>query len=239
MAKQRKVMVVCLPGMDGTGRLFEGFLKAAPEWAEPVAVGYPTDKRLGYEELAEAAKEHVPKGRRFVVVAESFSGGVGVTWCAQKPEGLMGLVLVNSFVTPPGGGVMRWIPWRLAFGVPVLSVVVKAVLTNGPSALGAWEVKKRVDAVRADVLAFRAGLIARMDMRGKLGEVAVPTLVLRGRQDRLVGAGKAREMARLNGGVSVREMDGPHLLLQARPGEAWQEIEEWGRGLTLDVGWGM
>ena len=46
-----ELSLVLLPGMDGTGRLFEPFLANFREAWRPIVVRYPTDRSLGYAEL--------------------------------------------------------------------------------------------------------------------------------------------------------------------------------------------
>lgn len=57
--------LVLLPGMDGTGTLFEPLLDVlAAEW-EPIVVRYPPDEALGYDALLEVVRA-CHSGRRAV-----------------------------------------------------------------------------------------------------------------------------------------------------------------------------
>jgi hypothetical protein len=53
--------IVLLPGLDGTARLFERFIRAAPRGTAVQPVVLPTDRFQSYDELAEV--------RAFLVVA--------------------------------------------------------------------------------------------------------------------------------------------------------------------------
>ena len=48
--------LVLLPGMDGTGVLFEPLLEVLPCEFEPIVVRYPPDKALGYEALLDVVQ---------------------------------------------------------------------------------------------------------------------------------------------------------------------------------------
>jgi len=48
--------LVLLPGMDGTGILFEPLLNVLPREWEPIVVRYPPDEARGYDELLEVVK---------------------------------------------------------------------------------------------------------------------------------------------------------------------------------------
>jgi len=52
----------------------------------------------------------------------------------------------------------------------------------------------------------------------------VPTCYLQGTRDRLVPARCAAAFATLAAKLEVIAIDGPHMLLQARPAECWQAI---------------
>lgn len=49
--------LVLLPGMDGTGFLFEPFVNALPSGINPIVVAYPTNKPLSYKELLPVGDE--------------------------------------------------------------------------------------------------------------------------------------------------------------------------------------
>jgi pimeloyl-[acyl-carrier protein] methyl ester esterase len=245
MEADEKLLVICLPGMDGTGALFEAFCAGSPAWAACNVVRYPVDRALGYEWLAGDAEgvirltqkilgflEMDGGNRRILVVAESFSGAVGVRICEEWKEKVAGLVLVNSFLTPPGWGLMKGVPWGLIFAAPTVKWGVKQVLMQGRSETGIRAVCKAIGQVKGDVMAERARMIARVDERERFARLEVPVLALRGLSDRLVSRAKVMEMKTLNKRVTVKEIEGPHLLLQARPKEAWGAIEEWWRGMA-------
>ena len=67
------MQLLLLPGMDGTGQLFEPLIAALPPTLRAVSVSYPVNDALGYEELLALIEAAVPPGR-FVAVGESFSG---------------------------------------------------------------------------------------------------------------------------------------------------------------------
>jgi hypothetical protein len=64
--------IMLLPGLDGTGRLFKPFIKAAPPHLSPIPVALPPDL-LSYGELANRIAATLPNDR-FVLIAESYSG---------------------------------------------------------------------------------------------------------------------------------------------------------------------
>jgi pimeloyl-ACP methyl ester carboxylesterase len=92
--------LVLLPGMDGTARLFEPFVRALPAGWSAAPVRYPPDRPLGYHALLDQVP--VPAGD-FVLVAESFGGPLALKVAAKNPTGLKAVVLVATFVDDIGG----------------------------------------------------------------------------------------------------------------------------------------
>ena len=94
-------ILVLLPGMDGTGRLFDPLLHALPPNVAVQVLRYPPDQVLDYPALVERVWQQLPLDRPFVLLGESFSGPVAVSIAARRPSALLGLVLCSSFVRNP------------------------------------------------------------------------------------------------------------------------------------------
>ena len=84
--------------MDGTGRLFDRLRAALPQRFDVQVISYPTNELLGYDALAERIT--IPS-EPFAIVAESFSGPIGITLAARNLTHLRALVLVASFAQSP------------------------------------------------------------------------------------------------------------------------------------------
>jgi pimeloyl-ACP methyl ester carboxylesterase len=97
----RPFTLVLLPGLDGTGVLFEPLLDALPEHVAPRVVAYPVDRLLDYQELAPLIAARLPKGEPFVLLGESFSGPLALMAAERRPPGLLGVILCATFVTSP------------------------------------------------------------------------------------------------------------------------------------------
>lgn len=226
--------LVLLPGMDGTGQLFDSFVTAlGPEFGVKV-IAYPTGEPLGYAELAEVARAALPVEGSYVILGESFSGPVAIALAAIGGPRLKGLVLCCSFVRNPRpmlsgmGALASWLP---------VGSAPSAILS--PLLFGRFSTKElRAALARAlalvspSVLRARLKAVLTVDVSAELSAVKVPVLYLRASHDRLVPTDASRLVAELNSLTQVVEILGPHLLLQAAPGEAAEVIEAFVRGLT-------
>jgi pimeloyl-ACP methyl ester carboxylesterase len=217
--------VVLLPGLDGTGDLFAGLVRTAPAEIEVSTVHYPDHRVLDYDGHLEIARRHLPAAGPFLLVAESFSGPIGIRLAAAAPTGLVGLVLCNTFARRPSWRGFRYLPWELFFRRPVPRFTVRRRL------VGRWTSPEWVRIVReatADVdpavLAARMRSVLSVDASEELRRVAVPLLYLRGTRDGLVPRRSLEHVRAVKPSVEVVELDAPHMLLEVAPEAAWEAI---------------
>jgi len=162
--------LLLLPGMDGTGRLFEPLIAALPPTVVAVTVDYPTDVPNGYDKLLPLVEAAVPDGP-FVAVGESFSGPLALMLAARCPPGLCGVVLCASFVRFPLQVPERWRgavrPWM--FRWQPLWIVSWVLLGRHAFGRLGRMLRAAVRSVSPAVFAARARAVARVDVTGNRG----------------------------------------------------------------------
>jgi pimeloyl-ACP methyl ester carboxylesterase len=221
----QRLTVILLPGLDGTGRLFEPFLKELPDDLEAKVVSYPSDAILGYAALERLVEAALPKNDPFIVVAESFSGPLAVRIASRRMAGLVGLVLAGTFVRRP-------IPLpRAAISKYLLALALSPVFLRhfltGTDASDTI-VRETLAALRLvspTVLLERAREALTIDVTAQFVRCAVPMLYLQGTRDRLIGTRIVRGLQRLRTDLVCTPLDAPHFVLQRRPAEAARAIE--------------
>jgi pimeloyl-ACP methyl ester carboxylesterase len=77
-ADVRSPILVLLPGLDGTGKLFAEFLKVIESRIDTLVVAYPSDTPMSYDELERLVLASLPADRPFVLLGESFSGPLAI-----------------------------------------------------------------------------------------------------------------------------------------------------------------
>lgn len=224
---QAMVTLVLLPGMDGSGDLFESFVIALRGRVKTRVVRYPDDaSATRYDDLVELAANALPRDEPFVLVGESFSGPVAVSLAARRPQGLAGLVLCATFVRNPrplfGGlrGLLGFIP-ALA---PPLAPLHFALLGRFATPASRAAFRAAMAQARPMTLRDRLQAVLGVDVSARLAGVDVPMLYLRATQDRVVPASAGRLIERLRPDMQVETMDAPHFLLQAAPEAAADAI---------------
>ncbi|MBS1914119.1 MAG: alpha/beta fold hydrolase [Bacteroidetes bacterium] len=235
------VRMLLLPGMDGTGKLFERFIHAMGTADEAVVVPYPVDERPGYADLVRLAARHAEGGDALVIVAESFSGPVAAELAVMLGDRVRGLVLVASFVRCPLPLPLRALvraASRAAPFVPIpVGTLLRRLMLNGP--VPEWLLRSVRDIVRSvpvRVIASRIRLVLRADASRSLQRTGVPLLVLSPTRDRLLGHASANYIARLRPDCRIVAVDAPHLALQAAPEACAEAIRHFLAGLSPITG---
>ena len=222
--------LLLLPGMDGTGELFSDLCEAFSDENIPIVIKYPSNKNLSFYELAELVQECFPIEERFAIIAESFSVPVAVICASKSPINLKALVLCAGFITSPVRGLNRYIGWILApilFRLSLPKIVLKIWLVgeNANSTLSS-KVKTIVSSMQKNIFIGRLKSIFRCDVREEIGNIKIPILYIRAKNDRLVSKSCYDEIKTANSNVELLELDGPHLIFQNEPKKSAKIIME-------------
>lgn len=224
----KTMSLLLLPGLDGTGKLFDPLIRNLPAWIKPVVVSYPQDKQYGYQELKAIVSKSLPINDDFVILGESFSGPLAVMAAAGKPKGLHGLILCASFVKKPFKLIPSWI--RLFSVGPIYQLWPASIKLRAMLKRGAYRglVENALDAiktVRSDVIAERVKAILTVDIEQDFVRVDVPILYLASRKDHLIKKHNVAGMRTLKPTMMVAEIDTQHFLLQLEPKKSAVQIE--------------
>ena len=217
-------LLVLLPGMDGTGRMFEPFVHAAAD-VETRVVRYPPELTT-YPDCIAFARTQLPTGRPFLLLAESFSGPVAIALSAEHPEGLRGVVLCSSFAQNPRPEWL-WLRPLLRLLPPLqLPLPLLRRLLLGKRASGALVqlTTAMLPHFPTATMKGRTLAVAAVDHTALLAQVRVPMLALRAAQDRLVPRAATEWIRAHRAQLDITTLQGPHWLLQTRPAACLQAI---------------
>jgi len=221
--------MVLLPGLDGTGVMFRPFRRGLPAERRAVVVSYPRDEPLGYAELLPYVREALPAGEPCVLLGESFSGPLALMVAAERPAGLVAVVLCGSFVRNPAWWFPAWLAplvrpglFRGFLAARIAELLLGADATPELRALLA----EALTGPRPEVLAHRVRAVLRVNVTRELEDCPAPILYLRGGRDRVVPRRSAGAITALRPSVEVACLDSaPHLVLQSEPEAALAAIE--------------
>lgn len=210
--------LVLLPGLDGTGRLFDAFIAALDGSIRTRVIAYPRSGVTSYPDLIAWVRERLPDGD-FVLLGESFAGPAAVTLAAEHPERLTGLILCSTFVRNP-----RPLARHLSSLIGSMKVTAGIARLASPALLGLrpeTSVREQfVQSVReltSETLQGRLRSVLTVDASERLSNVDVPVLCLRATRDRLVPRAAADWIQTVLPQTRIVDVDGPHGLLQTLP----------------------
>jgi pimeloyl-ACP methyl ester carboxylesterase len=215
--------VVILPGLDGTDLLLQRFVERAPSNRSTTVIRLPDRPSDDYESLCSLMSARVQALGHCHLIAESFSGPLGIMLARQLPELVDRLTLVASFVESPLPRIARWIPWSLNLRAPIPLVAIRYLLV-GNDRDPAIEVKHAIRQTSVSTLAKRLRSLSSVDVRSQLASLHCPVDYIRPNHDRLVTQRSVDRIKAVCPRVIVHEIDGPHLILQTRPAESWAVI---------------
>lgn len=215
------VAVVLLPGMDGSGLLFDEFVSELR--CRSIVISYPTDQPLGYEELEQYVRSLLPSNEPFVLLAESFSGPLAIALAASPPPQLKAIVLVCTFARLPVPSFMLLcarpfglLPlWRAPMFL-ASRILFGRYRSEAKDAL----LRRAINAVMPKAWRARLKAVLSADKTSSLCRIRVPLLYLRASQDRVVFSSASAVISVHVPGSKVVPIEGPHFLLQTKPQES-------------------
>ncbi|NNM00554.1 MAG: alpha/beta hydrolase [Gammaproteobacteria bacterium] len=219
--------VYLLPGIDGTGDLFDPLVACAPDWANPIVSRYDNTRAASYAELTDAVVDCIDTARPYLILGESFSGPVAIGAALARPEHLVGLVLSVTFARNPYSALalapdgLTAAVIRTFLGTDARKFFLD--LGHASDTLNA-AARAAIDQVAAEVVLDRVRAIRDVDVSTELAAVDAPVLYLRATHDRVVPASALAHVRSTRPDVNVVEIDTSHLLLQTHPEDAWQAM---------------
>jgi pimeloyl-[acyl-carrier protein] methyl ester esterase len=217
--------LVLIPGLDGTGDLFAPFVEALPA-IDCQVIAYPPDREMDYAQHEAWVRDRLPSAGDYVLLAESFSGPVGVAIAAAPPAGLRGLILCCTFATNPlpvFGPLARLIAAFPAMRIP--PALFAPFLYSGH---GTAELRRAPAQAMAKVspraLRARVAAILAVDYLARMREVQVPVRYLRATRDRLVPLSAFKRIKTANPSTELLTFEAPHFLLQTVPHAVASEV---------------
>ncbi len=215
---QRRTLVL-MPGLDGTGKLFEPIIPFLKPHFDLSIVTYPDLDSL--TDYVNCAQNQLPDTPGFSLVAESFSGPVAMSLMAHLPDQIGPSVLSSTFARSPLATLTRmlgYVPEQM-FSIGALNEFCMDVYAAEDEDLSDTQplplnVTEQIDGA---LLKHRISVLSRVDVSALLASIEVPILYLHGVRDRIVSENDAQMIEDYLPNVSRVDIDAPHLLLQTQP----------------------
>ena len=117
--------ILILPGLDGTDGMLGEFCSLCAETGSAKVLTLPDDTSLDYPALADHFASEILQHKTCHVIAESFSGPLGILLARKLPERVSRLTLVASFAKSPVTKLAAFLPWSILFRLPLPSFVAE------------------------------------------------------------------------------------------------------------------
>ncbi|WP_067812526.1 alpha/beta fold hydrolase [Actinomadura kijaniata] len=224
----------------GVAPNYGAILDGLAEHRTVVGVDYPgtgdtprSGRPLELDELADQlVAAAVDEGLgTFAVAGYSLGGAVAVRAAVRHPERVTSLVLTAAFARPDNHMRLTLNTWATLLEHEDRGRLADFLLPTAlsPAALEALSEEELRGALAGTAATVPPGtpehvdLVGRVDVRGDLAGISVPTLVVVTTADRLVPPGAQRRLAAGIPGARVAELDTGHLPFAERP-EEWRKL---------------
>ena len=211
--------LLLLPGLDGTGLVFEPLLTCLPAEIDAQVVRYPADRIMSFQEHVDFARKQFPKKKPFVLLAESFSGPVGLQLLAEPPSNLIGVVFVATFAHHPSPFLLdagRFLPQRLLLKLFSTTLFSRFFCLGGASKDAVNIFQEALESVKLKVLSQRLQILSELPPPPDT-TFSKPCLYLQASNDRLVPSRAVTPLQKHLPQLQVEQVAGPHILLLAQP----------------------
>jgi len=206
--------------------MFRGLSDALP--GRPTIVRYLRPAG-SLDDHVDQALSQMPPDDALVLVAESFSGPIAVKLASQHIPRIKALVLAATFTTSPSRMLSILSPSMLdkLLSLPMPDLAVRSLLlgNSAPPPL-IEDLRTSIREAGVETLAHRLSLLAHLDVTDELSLIDVPTCIIQAMQDRLLSPRAIIPFEKHIKNLTIRVIDGPHFILQAKPWESAQAILE-------------
>lgn len=218
-----KPILILLPGMDGTGELFQWVIPFLEPSFEIKIFPLPDNIEQDYETLENWLASKI-EWSNFILLGESFSGPLAIKLCKKFPKAINGLILISSFRNAPVNPLLinilskipiHFLP-KLALRIALFSSMKRS---NAVTVFEKIFARLNIETIRQRILSVA---LVHFENLSTLGEV--PTLIINGSRDIIVRPKNFINFEKDQKSSRNIIIDAPHMLLQTKPREASEEI---------------
>ncbi len=214
--------LVLLPGMDGTGMLFDRLIALLPLDCQIIVLPKGADQSYTY--LTEYCIGRLPR-EDFVLLAESFSGPIAARIASDRHPNLKAVIFVATFLQPPSPPLLK-----------LARLISPLTLLHFPFAhwgirvfcIGAAYPMERFFQALSDVgrAVLEARLIALAGLQANeiIGCNSLPVLILSAQKDSLVAKDAVEAIKKRFPNHSEYCLPGTHFLAQTNPNACAERI---------------
>jgi pimeloyl-[acyl-carrier protein] methyl ester esterase len=222
--------LVLLPGLDGTGDLFQPLLNEIQEDINVFVVRYPSKRLLTYWQLVNYVAEQLPKNNPLIILAESFSGPLAVDLFSSTHQNVKGVIFCATFAKVPRPFLLQLakiLPLSAILGLPIPHSMIRffCVGKEAPDSL-ITQFQAVLHKVEPLILTQRLKMLANVNVISALTHIKIPCCYIQATDDRLVPSNNIKPFQTILPHLIIHKINGPHFILQAKPVACAKAIKE-------------
>jgi pimeloyl-ACP methyl ester carboxylesterase len=214
--------LVLLPGLNGSSSLFAPLLAQLGDLPCSV-LELPHHGPQGHDNLAKALGDQLGK-TPFVLLGESFSGPLAFRLALRHPSAMKSLILAASFLSPPHPLLPLACRLPIPTNLPAPAWLLRWLCIEDAAPAVLQLLENEVRHLSPQLVRQRLQAMARL--QSPPANLSLPTLHLWPTRDRLVSRAAAASIGVHCRDLRVSRIEGPHFLLQSRPRDCAQAIQQ-------------
>jgi len=222
------IHLVLLPGLDGTGKLFDPFVKQFPDPTRITVIPYPMKKHISFDMLGDYIVSLLPLDTPLVILGESYSGPVALRLATRDDINIKALILVATFAKYPESllkTVSRLLPLSFLFRLPIPDFIIHHYcFGNTDNTVLAALLRESVRDNEPNVLARRAREGAQVDVTESLSKITIPCMYIAPGDDKLVPGSAVKYLKAHLPNMDVVTIQGAHFILQLQPKACYDSV---------------
>ncbi|WP_371196392.1 alpha/beta fold hydrolase [Glaciecola sp. SC05] len=215
--------ILLLPGMDGTGIMFEPFIKLLPSSADVQIVKLIQEIDVSFEEQAKELVANIKK--ETIIIGESYSGLIAHEIGKIAPDSIKHIVFAASFLEQPSSLAKfgKLVPKAMLNYSLYPEFMVKEMLFGKYSSQYLMDLFHRaMSNVPLDLLEYRIKQISNLNPIESVS--SIPSSYLQASDDRLVSGNAAKVFKKAYANIELKQLDGSHFVLQTNPSDSLREV---------------
>jgi pimeloyl-[acyl-carrier protein] methyl ester esterase len=226
--KGQLLKLILMPGLDGTGNMFQPFISSLGDEIQPHIISYPSDRYLSYDELSNFALDRLKKiDDQLVLLAESFSGPVAIKLLQDSLPSIKAVIFSATFCGSPKSflvSLSKFLPVATILKLPIPNAVIKYLCFGydcSPETIDLF--KTTIAKSNAKVLSQRIIEISRLKFKEQ-NLSNIPCCYIQAQYDKLVPESAFQSFQQIAPDIQLIKINGPHFILQAKPQECKESI---------------
>lgn len=197
--------------MDGTGELFAEVLSYFD--GDYIVIPLPQSGPQDHASLAKIIKEQLPTDD-YILLAESFSGGIVPELLKQNPTHMKGVIFVASFLSSPNKYLLpiaKLLPIKALASAPLSKIALKLLFLGQRASKEL--LTKFVNVTKSipdQVIKNRLGVMSQQWL--PVTTFDIPSIYIQALSDRLISPQKGREFTKVFTNIEYMEIKGPHFV---------------------------